>query len=79
MMHENQPKPNDLLFVSIATFGPPLVSVELEDNTAIVTLKGPMRFQPNNHSPAVSMATLYPQMVYNLSINNSGVLVSKMI
>lgn len=54
------------------SFGPPMVSVEIEDNNAIITLKGPMRYQPNNDTPVVSMATLYPQMMYNLSINNSG-------
>uniref|UniRef100_A0A3B5AA28 Uncharacterized LOC103369148 n=1 Tax=Stegastes partitus TaxID=144197 RepID=A0A3B5AA28_9TELE len=55
-----------------ASFGPPLVSVErLKNNSVIVTLTGPMRFQPNNHTPVVSMATLYPQMTYNLSIQNS--------
>ncbi|XP_044024284.1 interleukin-20 receptor subunit alpha isoform X2 [Siniperca chuatsi] len=53
------------------SFGPPLVSVEREDNTAIITLKGPMRYQPNNHTPGVPMATLYPQMTYNLSIHNT--------
>ncbi|XP_059212501.1 interleukin-20 receptor subunit alpha [Centropristis striata] len=53
------------------SFGPPLVSVEVEDNNAIITLRGPMRYQPNNHTPAVSMATLYPMMTYNLSIDNT--------
>ncbi|XP_008296014.1 uncharacterized protein LOC103369148 [Stegastes partitus] len=58
--------------VEYAVFGPPLVSVErLKNNSVIVTLTGPMRFQPNNHTPVVSMATLYPQMTYNLSIQNS--------
>lgn len=52
------------------TFGPPLISVEIESNSATVTLEGPMRYQPNNHTPGVSMATLYPQMMYNLSIHN---------
>lgn len=56
---------------SIASFGPPLVSVDIENNSAIIKLKGPMRYQPDNHTPAVSMATLYPQMMYNLSIRNS--------
>ncbi|XP_073348389.1 interleukin-20 receptor subunit alpha [Pagrus major] len=53
------------------SFGPPLVSVEIENNSAVVTLKGPMRYQPNNHTPVVSMATLYPHMRYNLSIHNT--------
>ncbi|XP_074471991.1 interleukin-20 receptor subunit alpha [Sebastes fasciatus] len=54
------------------SFGPPLVSVEIEDNKAIINLKGPMKYQPNNHTPAeVSMATIYRQMTYNLSIYNT--------
>ncbi|KAM7368067.1 hypothetical protein PAMP_014318 [Pampus punctatissimus] len=53
------------------TFGPPLVTVEIEDNSAIISLKGPMRYLPNNRTPGVSMATLYPQMTYNLSIHNT--------
>nr|XP_046228374.1 interleukin-20 receptor subunit alpha [Scatophagus argus] len=53
------------------SFGPPLVYVEIEDNSAIFSLKGPMRYMPNNHTPAVSMAALYPQMMYNLSIHNT--------
>uniref|UniRef100_UPI0037E7F72F interleukin-20 receptor subunit alpha n=1 Tax=Semicossyphus pulcher TaxID=241346 RepID=UPI0037E7F72F len=52
-------------------FGPPLVSVDLEDNNAIITLKGPMRYQPNNNTPVVSMATLYTHMTYNLSVHNA--------
>ncbi|KAM6992396.1 interleukin-20 receptor subunit alpha [Tautogolabrus adspersus] len=51
-------------------FGPPLVSVDTEGNNAIITIKGPMRYQPNNQTPAVSMATLYSQMTYNLSVHN---------
>lgn len=53
------------------SFGPPVVSVETEDNSAIITLKGPMRYQPDNHTPGVSMSTLYPTMTYNLSIHNT--------
>ncbi|KAG8011211.1 Interleukin-20 receptor subunit alpha, partial [Nibea albiflora] len=56
---------------SDTSFGPPLVSVEIDNNSANVTLKGPMRYQPNNHTPEISMAALYPQMMYNLSIRNS--------
>lgn len=69
------------MFISIASFGPPLVSVDIEDNSAIITLKGPMRYQPNNHTPAVSMATFYPHMAYNLSIHNThrGQMVSETI
>ncbi|XP_019947120.2 interleukin-20 receptor subunit alpha [Paralichthys olivaceus] len=52
------------------TLGPPLVSVEIEGNKAIITLKGPMRYQPNNHTPVISMATIYSQMSYKLSIHN---------
>uniref|UniRef100_A0A3Q1G754 Uncharacterized LOC110968206 n=1 Tax=Acanthochromis polyacanthus TaxID=80966 RepID=A0A3Q1G754_9TELE len=53
------------------SFGPPLVSVETENNSVTISLKGPMRYQPNNHTPVVSMAALYPQMTYNLSIRNN--------
>lgn len=53
------------------SFGPPLVSVEIENNSVTINLKGPMRYQPNNHTPVVSMAALYPQMTYNLSIRNN--------
>ncbi|XP_051264542.1 interleukin-20 receptor subunit alpha [Dicentrarchus labrax] len=56
---------------SDTTFGPPLVSVELEDNSAIISLRGPMIYQPNNDTPKVSMATLYSQMTYNLSIRDT--------
>ncbi|KAK5853110.1 hypothetical protein PBY51_006929 [Eleginops maclovinus] len=52
-------------------FGCPLVSVEIEDNNAIISLKGPMRYQPNNYTPVVSMAKVYPDMNYNLSIENT--------
>ncbi|XP_028253156.1 interleukin-20 receptor subunit alpha [Parambassis ranga] len=53
-------------------FGPPLVSVEIENNSAIITLNGPMRYSPSNHTQRVSMAAVYPQMTYNLSIHNTG-------
>ncbi|XP_062293781.1 interleukin-20 receptor subunit alpha [Scomber scombrus] len=56
---------------SDTSFGPPLFSVEIEENSAIITLKGPMRYLPNNQTPEVSMATLYPHMSYNLSIHNT--------
>lgn len=52
-------------------FGPPLVSVEIADNTAIITMRGPMRYLPNNQTPAVPMATIYPHMTYNLSVLNT--------
>lgn len=52
-------------------FGPPYVSVELDDKYAVVTIEGPMRYFPNNDTPEVSMATLYPHMIYNLSIHNT--------
>ncbi|XP_030577704.1 interleukin-20 receptor subunit alpha [Archocentrus centrarchus] len=53
------------------TFGPPLVSVETENNNATITMKGPMRHPPNNQTPALSMAAFYPQMKYNLSVHNT--------
>ncbi|XP_067338905.1 interleukin-20 receptor subunit alpha isoform X2 [Channa argus] len=56
---------------SETTFGPPLVSVDITDNTAIISVKGPMRYQPDNHTPVVSMETFYPQMTYNISIYNT--------
>lgn len=55
---------------SDTSFGPPMVSVEIENNSAIITLKGPMRYMPKNHTLVLSMATVYPQMTYNLSIHN---------
>ncbi|KAM9355191.1 interleukin-20 receptor subunit alpha [Pholidichthys leucotaenia] len=53
------------------SFGPPLVCVEIINNSIIITIKGPMRYQPNEHSSVVSMATLYPQMTYNLFVKNT--------
>lgn len=53
------------------TLGPPLLSVEIENNSATITMKGPMRYPSNNHTPALSMATLYPEMTYNLSVRNT--------
>ncbi|XP_007561075.1 interleukin-20 receptor subunit alpha [Poecilia formosa] len=52
-------------------FGPPLVSVEIENNSAVVTLSGPVRYSPNNHTPALTMKTIYDRMSYNLSIFNT--------
>lgn len=52
-------------------FGPPMVSVEIKDNNALVTMEGPMRYLPHNHTPAVPMTTLYPHMTYNLSVYNT--------
>ncbi|KAM9783053.1 interleukin-20 receptor subunit alpha [Neosynchiropus ocellatus] len=52
-------------------FGPPTLMVELQNNSAIITLKGPMRYQPNNDTDLVPMASLYPRMKYDLSINNT--------
>ncbi|KAF3849725.1 hypothetical protein F7725_019444 [Dissostichus mawsoni] len=54
---------------SDTTFGPPMVSVEIKDNNATITLKGPMRYQPN--APMVSMASVYPHMTYELFIEDS--------
>ncbi|KAM9840342.1 interleukin-20 receptor subunit alpha [Aulostomus maculatus] len=52
--------------------GPPLISVEIEDNNnAIISLSGPMRYQPDRHKPAVSMAKIYPQMTYSLYIQKN--------
>nr|XP_057913040.1 interleukin-20 receptor subunit alpha [Doryrhamphus excisus] len=51
-------------------FGQPLLSVEVKDNNAIVHLKGPIRYQPDDHAPPISMVTLYPHMTYNLSVHN---------
>ncbi|XP_041830941.1 interleukin-20 receptor subunit alpha [Melanotaenia boesemani] len=56
---------------SDTTFGPPWVSLEIVNNSAIITLTGPMRYPPNNHTKEVSMAEVYPQMRYNLSIYNT--------
>lgn len=56
---------------SDTSFGPPLFSVEIENSNALITLKGPIRYQPNHEKPVVHMATLYPQMMYNLSIHNT--------
>ncbi|CAJ1077322.1 interleukin-20 receptor subunit alpha [Xyrichtys novacula] len=55
---------------SDTVFGPPSVTVDIEDNNAIITIKGPMRYQPGNQTPAVPMATLYDQMTYNISVHN---------
>ncbi|XP_061563169.1 interleukin-20 receptor subunit alpha [Cololabis saira] len=55
---------------SDTTFGPPVVSVELEDNSAIISMKGPMRYPPNNLTP-ISMKAIYPHMTYNLSIHST--------
>ncbi|KAL3052697.1 hypothetical protein OYC64_005265 [Pagothenia borchgrevinki] len=54
---------------SDTTFGPPMVSVEIKDNNATITLKGPMRYQPN--APMVSMASVYPDMTYELFIEDT--------
>ncbi|KAM6915118.1 interleukin-20 receptor subunit alpha [Xenentodon cancila] len=56
---------------SDTTFGPPLVSVELEDNSAIISIKGPIRYPVNNLSTAISMKAIYPHMTYNLSIHTT--------
>lgn len=52
-------------------FGPPRVSVEVDDKYVTVTVEGPMKYLPYNKTPQVSMATLFPEMMYNLSINNT--------
>lgn len=43
----------------------------MENSSALITLKGPIRYQPNHEKPVFHMATLYPQMMYNLSIHNT--------
>uniref|UniRef100_A0A3B4F6Y0 Interleukin-20 receptor subunit alpha-like n=1 Tax=Pundamilia nyererei TaxID=303518 RepID=A0A3B4F6Y0_9CICH len=53
------------------TLGPPLLSVEIENNSATITMMGPMRYPSNNHTPALSMVTLYAEMTYNLSVRNT--------
>lgn len=52
-------------------FGPPHVSVEVEDKYISITIEGPMKYLPNNKTPQVSMATLYPHMTYILSVNDT--------
>lgn len=52
-------------------FGPPHVSVEVDDKYVVVTIEGPMRYLPHNKTHQVSMATVYHHMIYNLSINNT--------
>ncbi|XP_067428932.1 interleukin-20 receptor subunit alpha [Thunnus thynnus] len=56
---------------SDTTFGPPFLSVEIENNSAIISLKGPMKYLPTNQTPGISMATLYPHMTYYLYIHNT--------
>ncbi|KAM9778082.1 interleukin-20 receptor subunit alpha [Syngnathus typhle] len=51
-------------------FGPPQISVEVKEDVAIVYLSGPMRYQPDERGPPISMAQLYPQMTYNLSVHD---------
>ncbi|XP_077409474.1 interleukin-20 receptor subunit alpha [Vanacampus margaritifer] len=53
------------------TFGKPQISVEVKDKHAIVYLSGPIRYQADHHAPPISMALLYPQMHYNISVFNS--------
>ncbi|XP_077367501.1 interleukin-20 receptor subunit alpha [Festucalex cinctus] len=52
-------------------FGTPQISVEVKDNNALVYLSGPIRYQADHHAPPISMASLYPQMHYNVSVYNS--------
>lgn len=60
-----------LLSFHTASFGAPVLSIKIENNSAIITMKGPIRYQPNHEKPEIHMATLYPQMMYNLSIYNT--------
>ncbi|CAL8393916.1 unnamed protein product [Arctogadus glacialis] len=48
--------------------GPPLVTLEMKGNSAIVNMKSPMRYQPDNSKPEMTMLEVYPQMAFNLSI-----------
>ncbi|XP_028296136.1 interleukin-20 receptor subunit alpha isoform X2 [Gouania willdenowi] len=57
---------------SETSFGPPLVTVEIKNNSAIITMTGPMRHLPTKNTTLLSMQTIYPQMTYNLSINNTN-------
>ncbi|XP_072218285.1 interleukin-20 receptor subunit alpha [Leuresthes tenuis] len=56
---------------SDTTFGPPQVLVEIENGSALITLRGPMRYLPKNHTPALPMASIYPHMSYHLSIHKT--------
>ncbi|KAF7667778.1 hypothetical protein LDENG_00048560 [Lucifuga dentata] len=56
---------------SDTSFGPPLLSLVIEEHTATIILKGPMRHQPDNHCADISMRTLYPHMTYNISVRNT--------
>uniref|UniRef100_A0A3P8WYY6 Fibronectin type-III domain-containing protein n=1 Tax=Cynoglossus semilaevis TaxID=244447 RepID=A0A3P8WYY6_CYNSE len=58
------------------TLGPPLLSVEMKANEAIIHMKGPMRYQPDDYMSATSMATVYPRMTYNLTTLIHGQTVS---
>ncbi|XP_017264497.1 interleukin-20 receptor subunit alpha [Kryptolebias marmoratus] len=54
---------------SETVFGAPEVSVEIDNNSAIISVKGPMRYPSNNHT--LPMKAIYPHMFYNLSIHNT--------
>ncbi|KAM4522154.1 interleukin-20 receptor subunit alpha [Odontesthes bonariensis] len=54
---------------SDTTFGPPQVLVEIENSSALITLRGPMRYLPND--TPLSMAAIYPHMSYHLSIHKT--------
>ncbi|XP_037541044.1 interleukin-20 receptor subunit alpha [Nematolebias whitei] len=55
---------------SETVFGAPEVSVEIENNSAIISLKGPMRYLSNT-ARLHPMKEVYPHMSYNLSIHNT--------
>lgn len=52
-------------------FGPPHISVEVDDKYVFVTIEGPMKYLPNNNTPQVSMTIFYHHMTYNLSVHNT--------
>nr|XP_061806430.1 interleukin-20 receptor subunit alpha-like [Nerophis lumbriciformis] len=52
-------------------FGQPEITLEVKENTAIVHLTAPVRYQPDERAPPISMATLYPQMTFNLSVQDT--------
>ncbi|XP_055728829.1 uncharacterized protein LOC129817520 [Salvelinus fontinalis] len=50
------------------TFGPPLVTLVMKENSVTVKLKGPMRWKTGNMTKEYSLLKIYPQMTYNLSV-----------
>ncbi|CAL9692242.1 unnamed protein product [Knipowitschia caucasica] len=52
-------------------FGPPHISLELDEKYVHIKIEGPMKYRSLNQTPQVSMATLFPHMVYTLTILNT--------